>query len=50
MLCDIAGVEARSLNRESQFGDRIGSREFFELFDSIRRQLDREFHAGTGRL
>jgi hypothetical protein len=40
MLCDITGVEARSLDRESQFGDRIGVGEFFELFDSIRGQLD----------
>jgi hypothetical protein len=40
MLCDITSVEARSLDRESQFGDRIGVGEFFELFDSIRGQLD----------
>ena len=40
MLCDITGVEARSLNRASHFGDRIGVREFFELFDSILGQLD----------
>ena len=40
MLGDITGVEARSFDRESQFGDRVGVREFFEFFDSIRGQLD----------
>jgi hypothetical protein len=40
MLRDITGVEARNLHGDSHLGDRIGMGEFFELFDSIRGQLD----------